>query len=81
MAFFLGSGHFSEIVQKLACPKDTPAAVIYHASWPDQKIITGTVEDIATKAQQAGITKSALLIVGKAVLGTESGYRRSHLYS
>jgi precorrin-4/cobalt-precorrin-4 C11-methyltransferase len=81
MAFFLGSEHFSEITEKLSCPRDTPAIVIFHASWPDQKIIRGTVADIAQKAQDAGITRSALLIVGRAVLGTASGYKRSHLYS
>jgi precorrin-4/cobalt-precorrin-4 C11-methyltransferase len=81
MAFFLGSEHFFSITEKLACPKDTPAAVIFHASWPDQLVIYGTVADIAQKAQVAGITKSALLIVGTAVKGTASGYQRSHLYS
>lgn len=81
LAFFLGSEHFAGITAKLACPKDTPAAVIYHASWPDQRIIRGTVGDIAAKAQEAGITRSALLIVGRAVDGTHSGYTRSHLYS
>lgn len=81
MAFFLGSGHFADIVSKLACPKDTPAAVIFHASWPDQQVITGTVADIARKAEDAGITRSALLIVGRAVRGTGCGYQRSHLYS
>ena len=81
MAFFLGSEHFADITGKLACPRDTPAAVIFHASWPDQQIITGTVADIAEKAKDAGITRSALLIVGKAVQGIDSGYQRSHLYS
>src|SRR5512145_1997661 len=81
MAFFLGSGHFDEITAKLACPPETPAAVVFHASWPDQQVITGTVADIAGKARAAGITRSALLIVGGAVRGTGSGYRRSHLYS
>ncbi|HSQ93647.1 MAG TPA: SAM-dependent methyltransferase [Methanoregula sp.] len=81
MAFFLGSEHFADITAKLVCPRDTPAAVIFHASWPDQQIITGTVADIAAKAADAGITRSALLIVGRAVLGPDSGYRRSHLYS
>lgn len=81
MAFFLGSEHFFAITEKLSCPKDTPAAVIFHASWPDQQILYGTVADIARKAQAAGITKTALLIVGNAVKGTESGYQRSHLYS
>jgi precorrin-4/cobalt-precorrin-4 C11-methyltransferase len=81
MAFFLGSEHFAAITAKLACPADTPAAVIFHASWPDQQIITGTVADIAGKATDAGITRSALLFVGRAVRGTASGYQRSHLYS
>jgi precorrin-4/cobalt-precorrin-4 C11-methyltransferase len=81
MAFFLGSGHFADITKKLACPQDTPAAVIFHASWPDQRVITGTVADIAQKAQDAGITRSALLVVGRAVRGIDSGYQRSHLYS
>jgi precorrin-4/cobalt-precorrin-4 C11-methyltransferase len=81
MAFFLGSEHFTDITEKLACPKDTPAAVIFHASWPDQQVITGTVANIAQKAQAAGITRSALLIVGRAVCGIDSGYQRSHLYS
>jgi precorrin-4/cobalt-precorrin-4 C11-methyltransferase len=81
MAFFLGSEHFADITAKLSCPKDTPAAVIFHASWPDQRIITGTVADIAKKAKDSGITRSALLIVGKAVRGIDSGYQRSHLYS
>ncbi|MDD1684695.1 MAG: cobalt-precorrin-4/precorrin-4 C(11)-methyltransferase [Methanoregula sp.] len=81
MAFFLGSEHFADITEKLICPKDTPAAVIFHASWPDQQVISGTVADIAQKAKDAGITRSALLIVGQAVRGTGSGYQRSHLYS
>jgi len=81
LAFFLGSEHFAEITAKLSCPRATPAVVIYHASWPDQKIIRGTVTDIAEKAREAGITRSALLIVGHAVLGTACDYTRSHLYS
>jgi precorrin-4/cobalt-precorrin-4 C11-methyltransferase len=81
MAFFLGSEYFTDITAKLACPPDTPAAVIFHASWPDQQVITGTVADIAGKAKDAGITRSALLIVGRAVRGIDSGYQRSHLYS
>jgi len=81
MAFFLGSEHFAEITEKLSCPRDTPAVVIYHASWPDQEIIRGTVADIAEKAKAAGITRSALLIVGHAILGAACGYTRSHLYS
>ena len=81
MVVFLGTEKLGEITAKLACPPDTPAAVVYHASWPDQKIIRGTVADIAQKAEEARITRSALLIVGRAVLGPKSGFVRSHLYS
>ena len=42
MVVFLGTEKLDEITKKLACPKDTPAAVVYHASWPDQKIVRGT---------------------------------------
>jgi precorrin-4/cobalt-precorrin-4 C11-methyltransferase len=81
LAFFLGSEHFADITAKLSCPGDTPAAVVFRASWPDQQVITGTVADIAEKARDAGITRSALLIVGRAVIGVDSGFQRSHLYS
>ncbi|OPY36681.1 MAG: Uroporphyrinogen-III C-methyltransferase [Methanoregula sp. PtaU1.Bin051] len=80
IAVFLGTDRFGEVTQKLRCPPDMPAAVVYHASWPDQKIIRGTVSDIAAKARGAGITKTALLIVGR-VVDPKGEYRRSHLYS
>jgi precorrin-4/cobalt-precorrin-4 C11-methyltransferase len=80
MAIFLGTDRFLEVTKKLTCPPDTPAAVVFHASWDDQKVIRGTVADIAQKARDAGIEKTALLIVGHVVDPQES-YRRSHLYS
>ena len=39
MVIFLGTEKLGEITKKLSCPPDTPAAVVYHASWPDQKIV------------------------------------------
>ena len=81
MVFFLGSDRLDEITGKLQCPPATPAAVVYHASWPDQKIVRGTVADIAEKAAEAGITRSALLIVGGVLDPSGSGHRRSILYS
>lgn len=50
--------------------RDCPAAVVYRASWPDQKIIRGTLADIARKTQAEGITKTAMIVVGWA-LGRE----------
>jgi len=45
--------------------KDTPAAVVYKASWPDQKIIMSTLENIAGEVKNADINKTALVYVGR----------------
>ncbi|MDD4681936.1 MAG: precorrin-4 C(11)-methyltransferase [Eubacteriales bacterium] len=55
----------------------TPAAVVYRASWPDQKIVRGTLCDISEQVAQAGISRMALVIVGQ-VLGDD--YSLSKLY-
>jgi len=81
MVIFLGTEKLEEITGKLACPKDTPAAVVYHASWPDQKIVRGTVADIAAKAREAGIEHTALLLVGGVVGTKKEGHVTSYLYS
>jgi len=81
MVFFLGSAHLEEITSRVACPKETPAAVVYHASWPDQKVVRGTVSDIAAKARAAGIEKTALLLIGGVLDPGHSGHHRSQLYS
>ena len=81
MVIFLGTEKLAEITKKLACPKDTPVAVVYHASWPDQKIVRGTVADIAQKAQEQGIEHTALLIVGGVVQPGKKGNTRSYLYT
>jgi precorrin-4/cobalt-precorrin-4 C11-methyltransferase len=81
MVIFLGTEKLDEITEKLECPPNTPAAVVYHASWPDQKIVRGTVADIAGKATAAGIEHTALLVIGGVVEPGEKGYTRSYLYS
>jgi precorrin-4/cobalt-precorrin-4 C11-methyltransferase len=80
LVLFLGTEKLKEIVNKLRCPRDTPAAVIYHASWPDQKIVRGRVEDIVQKAEEAGIRKTALIIIG-GIVDPMGRYQRSVLYS
>ncbi|NLA31328.1 MAG: cobalt-precorrin-4 C(11)-methyltransferase, partial [Methanomicrobiales archaeon] len=47
----------------------------------DQKVIRGTVSDIAESARAAGIERTALIIIGKVVEGATSGFGRSVLYS
>jgi precorrin-4/cobalt-precorrin-4 C11-methyltransferase len=79
MAIFLGVDRIEEIVHKLRYPPTTPVGVVYHASWPDQTIITGTISDIVHKVRQAGITRSAIIIVGDDL--SNRNMRRSFLYS
>ena len=81
MVIFLGTEHMEDILARVECPPDTPAAVVYHASWPDQKVIRGTVSDIAEAARAAGIERTALIIIGRVVEGATSGFGRSVLYS
>ncbi|WP_338677806.1 precorrin-4 C(11)-methyltransferase [Streptomyces sp. SCSIO 30461] len=57
---------------------DCPAAVVAMASRPDEVVLRGTLEDIAEQTKEAGITKTAVIIVGRT-LGA-SQFRDSHLY-
>jgi len=57
---------------------ETPVAVVYHASWPDEDVIVGTIGDIADAVEEAGYRASALVVIGDAVVG--AGYERSFLY-
>ncbi len=58
---------------------DCPAAVVARASWPDEEIIRGTLATIADRTQDAGVRRTAVIIVGPA-LGSP-GFCDSHLYS
>lgn len=81
MVIFLGTAHIAQVVtdlQKGGYPKDTPAAVVYKATWPEQQIVKGTLSNIAEKVKAAGITQTALIFVGK-VLNPEE-YDFSKLY-
>jgi precorrin-4/cobalt-precorrin-4 C11-methyltransferase len=80
MVIFLGTEHLQEVMAKGSYPPDTPVAVVHRASWPDQQVIRGTVADIVQKVKDAGIGRTALIIMG-GVVGPLSAYRRSELYS
>lgn len=67
MVIFLSIGFMDEMVSQLiegGYTKDTPCAVVYKATWPDQKIIRSTLGEIAAKVEEAGIKKTALTVVG-----------------
>jgi precorrin-4/cobalt-precorrin-4 C11-methyltransferase len=78
---YLGTHAVSETMERLlddGHDPDTPVAAVYHASWPDEDVIEGTIETIGTKVEDAGYRASAMVIIGDAVGGEE--YERSFLY-
>ena len=81
MVLFLSAGLLQETQNELLAGgygPDTPAAIVYKASWPDEKRCLCTVSTLADCAKENSISKTALIIVGDAV--QQSGYARSRLY-
>ncbi len=79
MIIFLSVGMLDEMSEILrqAYQPETPVAVVYKATWEDQKIVYGDLTNIAERVKEAGIKKTALTVVGK-FLGDE--YELSKLY-
>ncbi len=80
MVFFLSVSEAEKLSEKLikgGISPGTPAAIVYKASWPEEKVIRTTVKDMGGAAKLNGITKTALITVGQ-FLGDE--YDRSRLY-
>lgn len=81
MVIFLGTPHIARVVEELqkgGYPKDTPAQVVYKATWPEQKIVKGTLKNIVEKVKAAEITETALIFVGKVL--DPQAYDLSKLY-
>lgn len=79
LILFLSIDKIEEITKKLSVgyEKNTPVAVVYKATWKEEKIIKGTLNDIAQKVKESGITKTALIIVSNCI---GSKYELSKLY-
>ena len=80
MVLFLSSGLLSEVQEELlrgGYKDDTPAAIVYKATWPDEKVIRCTVGALAQRGAEEGIRKTALLLIGDFL---DSCYERSRLY-
>ena len=81
LVLFLSAGLLEEAEQALlaggAYTKDTPAAIVYKASWPEERVFRCTVGTLAETARENHITKTALITVG-GFLG--DAYERSRLY-
>lgn len=81
MVIFLSTGMLEKLSEELQAggyAPDTPAAIVYKATWPEEKTVVCTLETLAASAREEGIKKTALIIVGDAV--SQSGYGRSKLY-
>lgn len=82
MVVFLSTGLLEQLSAELIAggyEADTPAAIVYKATWPDEKKYICTVGTLAQCAKENSITKTALMLIGDAVLHTD--YRRSDLYN
>ena len=80
MTVFLSAGMLEKLSEELILggyAPDTPAAVVYKATWPDEKVLRCTVGTLAQTAEEAGVTKTALIVVGRVL---EGEYERSKLY-
>ena len=82
MVVFLSTGMLEELSRRLiegGYTADTPAAIVYKATWEDQKTFVCTVGTLAQTAKENNITKTALMIIGDVV--AHSHYDRSELYN
>jgi len=81
LIFYLSVHLLSDIVKESLAggyKKSTPVAVVYRATWKDQKIIKGTLGDITKKVRDNKITKTAIVIISDVI--DPKSYEYSKLY-
>lgn len=82
MAIYLSTGMLEELSRRLIAggyKKETPAALVYKATWPEEEAYVCTVETLNETAKAHGITKTALVLVGDVI--THQHYQKSRLYA
>jgi len=81
LAIHLSVTNLANVVRSLTphYGEECPVVVIYRASWPDQQIIRGTLADIRAKVKTAGITRTALILVGEVL--DPGAFDNSRLYA
>jgi precorrin-4/cobalt-precorrin-4 C11-methyltransferase len=81
LAIHLSIANLAHVVKELTplYGADCPVAVAFRVSWPDQSFITGTLADIRAKVKEAGLTRTALILVGRVLGGAE--FTDSRLYA
>ena len=81
MVIFLSTGLLQELSAELMAggyDADTPAAIVYKATWPDEKVMRCTVSTLYETAQANNVRKTALIVVGRCL---EGEYDLSRLYA
>ena len=81
MAIYLSTGMLKELSERLVAGgyrKETPAALVYKATWPEEEAYICTIETLYDTAKAHGITKTALVLVGDVI--THQNYKKSRLY-
>ncbi len=82
MAIYLSTGMLKELSRRLVAGgyrEDTPAALVYKATWPEEEAYVCTVGNLADTAEAHNITKTALVLVGDVL--TYQNYQKSRLYA
>lgn len=82
MAIYLSTGMLKELSERLVAggySKETPAALVYKATWPEEEAYICTVETLYDTAKEHEITKTALVLVGEVI--THQNYKKSRLYA
>ncbi len=81
LAIHLSIANLAKVVRELTpiYGADCPVAVVHRSSWPDQRILRGTLADIRTQVKREGMTRTAIILVGRA-LGASS-FAESRLYA
>lgn len=82
MAIYLSTGMLEELTERLmqgGYSESTPAAIVYKATWPEEKVVLGTVASLSAMAEENNITKTALILVGECI--STSSYEKSKLYA
>ncbi len=81
LAIHLSINNLARVVRELepVLGPDAPVVVVHRASWPDQRILRGTLATIRARVKEAGITRTALILVGGAVAAED--FEDSRLYA
>jgi precorrin-4/cobalt-precorrin-4 C11-methyltransferase len=71
LCLFLSVDRLTEVTERLLpiLGADCPVAVVYRATWPEQRVVTGSLTDIAERVSAAQIGRQAMVIIGRALLG------------